>query len=264
MMTTALTLIAHAIRMLVFETGTTLRVVMPALIMVLGSTLAMALVTPEVLLALNAPPEAIHLPPASDITLMMVFALVALLGYVLLSVLWHRHVLISDDQRDGHEAPTAGILLRYIGKAIVVALLQMLATIPILLATAAIGAVLGITAQGGATAFSGMIVGLLAGLAFIWLALRISIVLPAAALGNNMRVTESWQQTARIATPLWGVAVLLAAINLGISSLTGIISPNNLVLAMLVGTTIYLIEGLIFISVLTTLYGHLVEGRPLG
>ncbi|MFC6586772.1 hypothetical protein ACFQDZ_05685 [Sulfitobacter pacificus] len=35
-------------------------------------------------------------------------------------------------------------------------------------------------------------------------------------------------------------------------------------LAILAHTIIYVVEGLVFISVLTTLYGHLVEGRSLG
>ncbi|NNE52706.1 MAG: hypothetical protein HKN30_09925, partial [Sulfitobacter sp.] len=46
-MQSALAIIAHALRMLIFETGTTLRVISPALILVIGSSLLALYLTPE-------------------------------------------------------------------------------------------------------------------------------------------------------------------------------------------------------------------------
>jgi hypothetical protein len=107
-------------------------------------------------------------------------------------------------------------------------------------------------------------VGILAGILFVWVALRLSVVLPAAALGNGMRIGESWAATAPVSNALWGVAVLLALLNVVISLITVAVLPDGLAIAMIVQTVIYIVEGLVFISVLTTLYGHLVEGRSLG
>jgi len=263
-MTTALALIAHAIRMLVFETGTTFKVVMPAIVLVLGSTLASAVLVPDAITALQADPEAFVLPSRPDLLILLVLGLAALLGYVLLAILWHRHVLLNTAEREENLRPSASIVLSYVGRAILVGLMQLLATIPIVICTAAVGAVIGMTAGVGGSVFMGMVIGLISGVIFLWIALRLSVVLPAAALGNAMRISESWRETAPISAPLWGVAALLAAINIGINGLAAMVLPDATVVSSMIAAIVYLAEALIFVSVLTTLYGHLVEGRPLG
>ena len=130
---------------------------------------------------------------------------------------------------------------------------------------------MGIAILGGiGSAFSGgvnmilfVIIGVISGVIFIWVGLRLSVVLPAAALGNLMRIGESWQVTTPAANALWGVAVLLAVLNTVLSYIGTFFVPADLAMALVFQTAIYIIEGLIFVSVLTTLYGHLVEGRAL-
>ena len=262
-MATALALISHAIRMLVFETGTTFKVVMPAILLVLGSTLVSVILLPDTIAALQADPEDMILPSAGEIGLLAVFGLGALLGYVLMAILWHRHVLLSGTDNVDELRPSPSIVLSYVWRAILVGLMQLLATIPIVIGTAALGAVIGMTAGLGGSAFPGLIIGLLSGVVFVWIALRLSVVLPAAALGHSMRIFESWRETAPIAGPLWGVAALLAAINIGINGLAAMILPEAAVASALIAACVYLIEGLVFVSVLTTLYGHLIERRTL-
>lgn len=263
-MTTALALIAHAIRMLVFELGTTLKVVMPAILLVLGSTLASMVLVPDAIAALQADPEDIVMPSGGEIGLLALFGLSALLGYVLMAILWHRYVLLNGSDRDHDLRPSPAIVLSYVWRAIVVGLLQMLATIPIVIATAALGAIIGMTAGVGGSTFLGLVVGLLSGVIFVWIALRLSIVLPAAALGQHMKIGESWRETAPISGALWGVAALLAAINIGINGLAAMILPEATVVSALIAACVYMAEGLVFVSVLTTLYGHLIERRTLG
>lgn len=263
-MTTALALISHAIRMLVFETGTTLKVVMPAILLVLGSTLASVVLLPDAIAALQAHPEDMVLPSGGELGLLALFGLCALMGYVLMAILWHRHVLLSETDHADDLRPSASIVLSYVWRAILVGLMQLLATIPIVIGTAAIGAVIGMTAGLGGSAFLGLVIGLLASVVFVWIALRLSVVLPAAALGQPMKIFESWRETAPISGPLWGVAALLAAINIGINGLAAMILPEAAVVSALISACVYMIEGLVFVSVLTTLYGHLVERRTLG
>ena len=38
-----------------------------------------------------------------------------------------------------------------------------------------------------------LLIGLAAGVAFLWVALRLSLVLPAAAMGHVMAVRDSWR-----------------------------------------------------------------------
>jgi hypothetical protein len=109
-----------------------------------------------------------------------------------------------------------------------------------------------------------LLIGVLGGLAFLWIALRISLVLPAAAVGNTISLRESWETTAPMSATIWGIAALLAGLNMCIMGLTDVLLPNQGGFALIAQTAVYLIEGIVFISVLTTLYGNLVEGRSLG
>jgi len=109
-----------------------------------------------------------------------------------------------------------------------------------------------------------LLIGLVAGVAFLWLALRLSLVLPAAALGHVMSVRESWRATEPLAGTLWALAVLLAVVNTLLGVIASMLPPADPGLRLMLDSAIYLIEGLVFVSMLTTLYGHLVEGRELG
>jgi len=91
--------------------------------------------------------------------------------------------------------------------------------------------------------------------------LRWSLVLPGTAVGKPTGVGESWRQTAPLSGTIVGTSVLLMAINLlvGFVALPFGASPIGTLLS-LAGNWFTLMVGL---SVLTTLYGHIVEGRTL-
>lgn len=260
-MNNAMALLAHALRMLTHEPGTTFRVIAPALLIVIGSAVAAVVLAPDALLSLQTDPENFVLPPPSSIFLLLFLGLAGLVGYALMAILWHRHVLLNGTEDQTGLRPGFSVILPYLWRATVLALVQFLAAIPIGMAIAIVGSI-GAALSFGVTLF--LIMGILAGVLFVWIALRLSVVLPAAALGNTMRISKSWEVTAPIANTLWGLAVLLAALNLIISLATAAIMPDGFAMAMIMHTVIYILEGLVFISVLTTLYGHLVEGRSLG
>lgn len=259
-MSTALAILAHALRMLVFDTSTTLRVLMPALLLVVGASLAMAMLAPTTLLLMQTAPD--QMPETlSDIWLFIMFGAVGLLGYAFMAVLWHRHVLLNGAERVENLLPDARTFVMYVWRAVLVGLAQLIAAFPITLAMGVLGAVF---AVGGPNGIAATLIGLLGSVVFIWLALRLSIVLPAAALGYTLPLRESWTITAPVATELWGAAVLLTGLNILAYAATGLILPDTGAAAFIARTVIFIVEGLVFISVLTTLYGHLVEGRSLG
>ncbi|MGJ8617182.1 MAG: hypothetical protein ACSHWS_10095 [Sulfitobacter sp.] len=260
-MNNAMAILAHALRMLIHEPGTTLRVITPALLIVLASVVAAVVLVPDTLTALQSTPETFVAPSPSSIMLMLLIAAAGLVGYALMAILWHRHVLLNGTEARDILRPGSAIILGYLWRAIILALVQFLIAIPIAIAIAIIGGI-GSALTGAAVAF--FVIGILAGILFVWIALRLSVVLPAAALGNSMRIKESWEVTAPIAKTLWSLAVLLAMLNVAISLITVVILPDSAVIAMGLQTMVYIVEGLVFISVLTTLYGHLVEGRSLG
>ncbi|MEP5729276.1 MAG: hypothetical protein ABJL67_07855 [Sulfitobacter sp.] len=260
-MNTALAILAHALRMLVFDPATTLRVLMPAVLLVLGCSTGIAIWAPDVITLMNATPETIvPLAPGSALAF-IVFGFAGLLGYALMAVLWHRHVLLNGaEQRDALH-PSPAIFFGYLWRAVIVAIVQLIATIPVLLVMATLGSIFwGV----GFATLSASLLALGASVIFIWIALRLSVVLPAAAMGHRIPVRESWRLTSNVFGELWGVALLLTGMNTLVYYITSAVLPIEGTLALLAQTAIFIIEGLVFISVLTTLYGNLVEGRSIG
>ena len=261
-MNNAMAILAHALRMLAHEPRTTLKVILPALLIVIGSAVAAVAFVPDALIALQTVDPALSLPPASTLLLLFALGVTGLVGYALMAILWHRHVLLNSDTRDANLRPDSGLVMGYLWRAIVLGFVQLLIAIPIALAIAVLGGA-GAVVTGGANTMLFVIIGVVAGVIFIWIALRLSVVLPAAALGNLMPIRESWQITTPAANVLWGVAVLLAVINTLFNYIGTAIMPVDPAMALVFQTVFFIIEGMVFISVLTTLYGHLVENRPL-
>lgn len=263
-MTVGLAIIAHAIRMLIHEPGTTLRVILPGLAMVLLSTIAATVLVSDVIAALSGSnANAILQIAPADVLLMLALGLTGLLGYALMAIHWHRHVLLNGPERARDLRPGWSVIAFYIWRAITVALVQMLAAVPILTALTVLAGFTGWQATPGQTG-SSMILGLLAGIAFVWIALRFSITLPAAAMGQRMGLLQSWIVSAPMSGAILSVAALLSLINVATSVTLSLLLPGPGPAGLLLETCVFLAEGIIFVSVLTTLYGHLVEKRPLG
>jgi uncharacterized membrane protein YeaQ/YmgE (transglycosylase-associated protein family) len=260
-MNTALAILAHALRMLIFETTTTVRVIMPALVLVLGCSLAIAVFAPEMVTLMQVAPD-VPTPPAPQTALgFLVFGVIGLMGYALMAILWHRHVLLNGAERPENLRPDSRIFFIYIWRAIVVGFAQMLAAIPITLLIGVLGSSI---IQNNPTGPLATLLGLIGGIVFLWIAMRLSVVLPSAAIGRPMSMRESWHTTKPATAALWGVAVLLSGLNMCVYMISATLLPETGTAPMLVQTVIYIFEGLVFVSILTTLYGHLVEGRSLG
>ncbi len=261
-MQNAMAIIAHALRMLVVDPATTFRVVLPALVMVMGSAIASAALVPDALRPFYVKTAPEDLPGLSSALILLLLGLVGLIGYALMAILWHRHVLLNGPERDNALKPGKGIVMGYLWRGIIVGLVQFMVVVPIAIVMAAAG---GASLAGGTppnlVVFA--LIGFLAGVVFIWVALRISVVLPAAALGTAMPVGASWQATQPASQSLWGVAAILAGLNAAVSLASTLVMPEAPGARLVLESMIYVIEGLIFISVLTTLYGHLIEHRPL-
>lgn len=260
-MNTALAILAHALRMLIFETTTTLRVILPALIVVMGCSLAIALFAPDMITLMQTSPDT-PVPPAPQTALgFLVFGAIGLMGYALMAILWHRHVLLNGAERPEHLHPDSRIFFGYIWRAILVGFAQMLAAIPV---TVLIGVAGGVAILNNPTGPLATLLSLIGGIIFVWIAMRLSLVLPSAAIGRPMRMRESWNITKPATSALWGVALLLSGLNMCVYTLTALLLPDIGTFSMLIHTLVYILEGLVFVSVLTTLYGYLVEGRSLG
>lgn len=260
-MNTALAILAHALRMLVFETSATLRVIFPAVLIVLVCSLGIALFATDIIPFFQDPERSG--PPPRPISALSagIFGFMGLLGYALMAVLWHRHVLLNGAERKEALRPSSAIFWGYIWRALIVGLVQLIAAIPITLAMGILGTPFDLS---NTTSLPATFIGLLGSIVFIYVALRLSIVLPAAAIGHVMTVRRSWEISRPVSNQIWAVALLLTGLNMCVYALTALLLPDAPIISLLSQTVIFIIEGLVFISVLTTLYGHLVQGRSLG
>ena len=109
------------------------------------------------------------------------------------------------------------------------------------------------------------LVWLIKSVCFIWLAHRISLYLPAAAIGKDMRLREAWRPTSELKAQillLAGFEVLvyfgISAVVFWVSALIGAVVPA-MILFLLQTWILTLYGG----SILTTLYQYLIDKRAL-
>ncbi|UOA14292.1 MULTISPECIES: hypothetical protein [Sulfitobacter] len=254
----ATALFTHALNMLFHAPATTLRVILPAVFWVMGAAAVAGVLAGDALGAMDQVIDRAAPPPTDQLLILIACGLAGILGYALMAVLWHRHVLLDRDATGTEVRPGARLFWSYVWRAIVLGFVQFLAAIPIGIAMLLVG---GLT---GSSPAALLLIGLVAGVAFLWLALRLSLVLPAAAMGHVMAVSESWRATEPLSRTLWALAVLLAVVNTLLGVIAGMLLPADPGLRLMLDSVLYLIEGLVFVSMLTTLYGHLIEGRELG
>lgn len=97
----------------------------------------------------------------------------------------------------------------------------------------------------------------------IWLGFRICLVLPAVAVGKKIKLGESWQAT----KPIAGTIIVLSLILILASVIIGIISAlatsNNIVQNLVINGAVNWCILMVTVSIMTTLYAHLVEDRKL-
>lgn len=107
-----------------------------------------------------------------------------------------------------------------------------------------------------------MIVNTLVTIPFAYIGLRWGIALVGTALGQPLGFFEAWEKSKPIAGVLFGVVVILLAANLAFQLILVAVWGVP-ILETLVDLAMSWLAMMLGVSILTTLYGHVVEGRPL-
>lgn len=248
-----LRILAHAIGQVVNHFGPALRI---------SGVLAL---TPTVLAMVVAPFIIGTAPqnPGPYVVFTLLYYLLSALFFSWLAVGWHRYVLL--DEAPGRFLPrlSGDRPWAYFGRTIQIGLLTMVVVF-------VAGMPLGMLAAGIVQAAPGPL-GLFyaAGPLFLlnWiltaLVLRFSVVLPASAVGKPITLGEAWSKT----SPGNGPIFVIALISMLCSVAAGWIGFWLASIALLLGAVWQLatiwVTVILAVSLLTTLYGHYVEGRPL-
>lgn len=192
--------------------------------------------------------------------LILVFVITVITG-IWIAVAWHRYVLKL-------EMPTTFIppfhtdrMLGYFGNS----LLLMVIAIPIALVMSLIVGFVAAAFYGGTAVPSigvGILIGVVTFLPVIVVIYRLSVILPGSALGEKVRLGEAWSKTVGSSGAIILLAVLsiLAAVAIDLPLMVLASVP---VLGIVWSVITAWLKMMVGISILTTLYGHFVEKRPL-
>ncbi|MBC9247901.1 hypothetical protein H4P12_14565 [Paracoccus sp. 11-3] len=200
---------------------------------------------------------------ASFVTLPLLVAFL-LLPFVWIAVNWHRFVLLNQPQSILPRLPMNAVL-RYIGTAILIAILLL---VPLALAAATFQIIAGVLGSAGITFVLAFAFGIAIMLALMVASLRLGVALPAAAIGAPDAITTAWKATAGNTGTFLLLGVLMALLQIPINLITmvptGPATPFLVsILILLLTIAVLWIYMFISLSVLTTLYGYFVERRQL-
>ena len=222
---------------------------------------------------MQADPQNLAGPGLLFLLLLIAFVFIGAVGFSAIAIGWHRWVL-RDEEPDRFFVVRQGWpILAYVWRALVIGIIAVLC----LLLPFALYTMIFTAAMTGDAAdapvrvgLASTVFGLLLGTLATWIVLRIGLVLPAVAVGEQLTFGESFRQTAPIAGPL-AVTALCVTVFQAIPTLLdlltgGMAGPSSPVLAVVTMAALAVFSWINFFvsfGILTVAYGHTVEGRPI-
>ncbi|MFQ6550890.1 hypothetical protein AAD018_000925 [Aestuariibius insulae] len=246
----------HALKMLNGSRDMVLRLAIPLIIVTIATPYVVASATSlsleQVLETQNDFNSTVRSGAAEGLGVISLAGIVQLIVTLWLAVAWHRYVLLAGNSQTSEGKAPAGRILAYFGWSILIGIvLVVFVGLGVLLAGA-------LPPPLPALVVAATVVFAIA--AFY----RLSVILPAAAIGQAEGLVATWERTSGTTLTMIFLAAL-SAIFLFVVALPFAFLAELLPIAVqpfLLAVPNILIT-LIGISILTTLYGHYVEGREL-
>ncbi|WP_426032460.1 hypothetical protein [Cypionkella sp. TWP1-2-1b2] len=184
---------------------------------------------------------------------------VSLITGIWLAVAWHRYVLLGEVPA-GYVPPFMGERMgQYFIKSLLIGL--VLVVLGMILGMV-VGTLFGRLMMGGIF-MSMLLIAVMVQVPMIFLGLRMAAALPGTALGENPVLMAGWQATAGEWRPLLQLAVIMAlalwAVNLISWFVFGGVGLLANIWQLIAGWPVTMVG----LSILTTLYGHYIQKRPL-
>lgn len=177
----------------------------------------------------------------------------AMVVFAWVAVTWHRFILLEEYPAI---VPAFGgrPILPYAGRTLMIALQMIFVMIPVML-------LVGPFLTFSATTASLVTLGLGICLSFLWL--RVCVSLPSVAVGEHMGSVAAWRTTSDIWQTILGVCAITTLLNYGANLAITLIASNLGFVFDILHIAVQWVSMMVGISILTTIYGHVVEGRPL-
>lgn len=251
-MNKAIQILTHSVRQVFGNLGPALRL---SLLPYALQILILTLIAP-----MFASPSATGAPDMANAGIgfaqLLLIVLVMAATSMIIAVNWHRFVLNNESPSviphlHGRE------MMSYLGRIIVVSVIAALIVTPVMILIN-----LALVVSDVITPMSVLLIQIAFIFAASILALRLSVSLPAMALGENMSLREGWDSLGGQWPTLISLVILLGGIQIALGWIVSLfaVSPPLMFVAGTMASWITLMIGL---SVLTTLYGHYVQGRQL-
>ena len=259
-MSQAFAMFRHALRMIFANFGATLRAIAPGLVLIVLAALAIYMLSTDLAEMMLARDNDIgQVLSGGGLLTILLGALVMFVGFVVMAIIWHRYVLLSEVEREGGLTPSAKTVGRYVWVSILLFLIIFLLSIPIMMVVGLVAAALA-SAPGPLVGLLGLLVGVVIG----WIVMRLSLPLPAVAIGKRLSFGDSWRATQPVAVIVLWLSLGVSIFNQVIGSVVAAVISEPLFLAGSLQLIVTILTALISASVLTTLYGLCIEGREIG
>lgn len=236
----------------------------------IGPVLVAIIVAIVVLLAFAMPIETLSRGSSdfSDIGVLtgiglglLVLLPVYLFVFAWVAVTWHRFILL-EEYPSTIPAVSGRPILPYVGKSILLALVLVVVGVPIGFVVGLVVAPFAIIGDGAAILVAA-IGGLAVGTVLTWVWFRVAVVLPATAVGSPMSIGEGWAITKPISRTIFNTALIVVALNIAASIAVSAVTAGIPLVGQGLDLVVSWVTLMVGVSVLTTIYGHVVEGRDL-
>lgn len=247
-------IVRHGVDMLLRNLGMALRISVGPFVILALATLALGAVGLGVGHSMmgGASDAAMGAAMAGGLLGGLLWLLLYLVTFAWVAVAWHRYVLLEEAPAGLLPAFRSELVWPYLGRSILLALVMIAVAIPVSL-------VLGLVAASQSMVAT-VLAGILMWLALGWIGMRLSLVLPARAVDKPIGMGDSWAATAPAAGAIALLVFLLAVINVVLGLIFGQ-APG--ILGGLLSIVLQWFTTMLGLSILTTLYGALVERRQL-
>ena len=249
-----LSIFIHAVRMVLGNLNPALRIgAGPVLVMVIAGWL----------LASNAVPSdgaVPQMPGAGAFGGGLLLVVVQVLASLWVAVAWHRYILLEEQPGAFLPVWNGGAIWSYFKAGLIVGLVVFALAIP-LMVVAIMVLMPGTMANDQPPGlFAGLVMFLVVGIPATWLGYRLGPKLAGAAIGEGLTLGEAWRATARGAADLLGLAAV-SAVALWLPLMLVEQMPG--ILRLLLSAVLNWASVMVGVGIITTIYGHYVQGRSL-
>jgi len=182
----------------------------------------------------------------------LIYLVISIIAALWIAVSWHRFVLLEEYPTSWFPAFHGGPIMAYFGRGL---LLGVLIIAVLFVVSLVLGLLLFWTG-----AFGAAVVGVSGFAAAAYIFYRLCPILPSAAIDQPMTMGDAWKATANNGGTI-GVLVIVLIISSLVVQLPSQIGGTDSVIGVAYSLVVGWFLMLIGVSVLTTFYGHFVEGR---